>query len=187
MLPELPHLPHDQLAGCPVSAPQLGTVYAALWAGHDLGDHVVQTDAQATEKGAENGKHGPKEPRALAGHVASYTATQAAALRAVGVPLLRWRTLAGLAFSAATHAFIDLRWPVRWVLEHTGSAAFAAPQLTAGGELTIPTRFPEQARYHRQLIRVTGNVPLHGPYLADQALHHGCILIAAAIIAGGAQ
>lgn len=28
-------------------------------------------------------------------------------------------------------------------------------------------------------------LPIHGPYLADQALHHACLLVAAAILAGG--
>lgn len=181
MLHGLPHLPHDQLAGCPVT--DLGTAYAALWAGHDLGDHVVQTDAQAVGKGAPEGQHGPREPRALAGHVLSYTATQAAALRAVGVPLLRWRTLAGLAFSAASHAFIDLRWPVRWVLEHTGSRDFATGRFVVRDSLGATMR--RYARGEDAVDAAAQPVPLHGPYLADQALHHGCILIAAAIIAGG--
>lgn len=161
----------------------LGTAYAALCAGHDLGDHVVQTDWQAANKGAPEDRHGPREPRALAGHVLSYTATQAAALRAVGVPLWRGRTLAGLAFSAASHAFIDLRWPVRWVLEHTGSRDFAQ------GEFLVRDTFRDAARRFGETAASTveagtHKVPISGPYLADQALHHGCLLIAARIIAG---
>lgn len=156
--------------------PTFGTVLAALVAAHDFGDHIVQTDHQAANKA--------EDWRAMGGHVGGYTVTQLAALRVVGVRLFSWRTLAGVAFSAATHAFIDRRWPVKWLLRHTGSPNFAMPLLTAGGELTIPTRFPEQSRYYRQLIAVTGNVPIHGPYLADQALHHACLFISARIIVG---
>jgi hypothetical protein len=28
-------------------------------------------------------------------------------------------------------------------------------------------------------------LPIHGPYHADQALHHACLLVAALIITGG--
>ncbi|MFF9645903.1 hypothetical protein [Kitasatospora aureofaciens] len=34
-------------------------------------------------------------------------------------------------WSAATHAVLDRRWPVRWLLQHTGSPAFA--ELRAAG------------------------------------------------------
>lgn len=129
----------------------IGTVYAALMGGHDVGDHIVQTDHQAASKAGP----GAVAYRALAGHVGGYTLTQAAALAVVGVPLLRWRTVAGLAFSAATHAFIDRRWPVREILRRTGSPGFAALQ-----------------------------TPINGMYVSDQALHHGCLLIAARIISG---
>jgi hypothetical protein len=50
---------------------------------------------------------------------------------------------AALSWSAATHAFLDRRWPVRWLLEHTGKRGFA--NLAAAG--------------------------MNGMYLTDQALH----------------
>lgn len=132
------------------------TVLPALLVAHNVGDHIVQTDDQAAHK-ATRGVGGW---RAMAGHVGGYTATSAAALAATSaVTGVRpsWRATAlGLAFSAATHALIDRRWPVTAVLRATRSPRFA---------------------------EMTG--PLHGPYLADQALHHGCLLIAALIIAGG--
>ncbi|MGW1365110.1 hypothetical protein ACWCQP_48025 [Streptomyces chartreusis] len=61
---------------------------------------------------------------------------------------------AGFAWSAATHAVLDRRWPVRWLLQHTGSPVFAD-------------------------LRSTG---LNGLYLADQALHSGVLLISALLI-----
>jgi hypothetical protein len=133
------------------SGVSVGTVYAALMGGHDVGDHVVQTDHQAASKAGR----GAAAYRALAGHVGGYTVTQVVALALVGVPLLRWRTVAGLAFSAGTHAFIDRRWPVRALLRLTRSPAFAELQ-----------------------------TPINGMYVSDQALHHGCLLVAARIIAG---
>lgn len=128
-----------------------GSTLAVLWAAHNLGDHVIQTDHQAAHK-----THSWK---AMTGHVGSYTATQVAAL--LGLRTLTggrggWRRLAaGVAFSAATHAFLDRRWPVTRLLAATGSAAFA--------ERTDP---------------------ICGSYLADQALHHACLAVSAALITG---
>lgn len=135
----------------------LATVFVALYVGHMLGDHVVQTDHQATNK-AKPGWFGY---RALAGHVLGYTATQFVALLAAdlvagGLPLLG--VAAALLFSGATHGFIDRRWPVQWVCRHTGSPNFAA--LATGG--------------------------VNGPYLVDQSLHIGCLFVAALIVAGAA-
>lgn len=131
------------------------------------GDHISQTDHQAAHKAkATHGDDCADDCRidhpiaswhAMAGHVGGYTATCAVALavlRPIGVrPSLR-RVLAGLAFSAATHAVIDRRWPVRMVLEATGSPNFAELQ-----------------------------APISGPYLADQSLHKACLFIAALIVA----
>jgi hypothetical protein len=64
----------------------------------------------------------------MAGHVATYHLVMGALLL---VPVLRdgWpvgRALIVLAVSAATHALIDRRWPVRTLLRATGSPGFAA-------------------------------------------------------------
>ena len=127
---------------------------ATLHAAHQLADHIVQTDADATAK-AEPGWHGWRH---LLAHVGTYHATALAMLvltaTAVDLPLTVTGVLAGLGFSALTHAILDRRWPVRWILEHTGSAAFAE--------------------------RMT---PICGMYLADQALHYGCLWLAALLIA----
>ncbi len=136
----------------PRRALTFAVVLPTLLVAHNVADHVVQTDRQAARKASDWA--------AMAGHVGSYTATCAAALAAVGAatgvhPSWR-RSVVGLAFSAATHAVLDRRWPVVRALELTGSPGFA--KTTA---------------------------PLHGPYLADQALHHGCLLVSALLIAGG--
>jgi hypothetical protein len=131
-------------------------VYAALYAGHQIGDHIAQTDHQAATKAAPTDLELAGRSRwplagwrSIAGHVASYLGAQAAALMLVGTiaPLTPPGVLAGLAVSGATHAVIDRRWPVLWLLRTTGSAPYAAA--------------PE------------------GRYQADQALHHAALLLAA--------
>jgi uncharacterized protein DUF3307 len=95
------------------------TVFLALLASHLLGDWVVQTDEQAANKTRAWG--------ALLGHVARYHLVMGGLLL---IPVLRdswplWRALLTLAVSAASHAFIDRRWPVRRLLVAVGSPGFA--------------------------------------------------------------
>jgi hypothetical protein len=122
---------------------------------HDLADHVVQTDRQA------NGKAGPgwAGARAMAGHVGGYHLVQLLALlalRLLGVRPSWRRTAAAVSVSAGTHALLDRRWPVQAILRATRSPGFAGM-----------------------------TTPLHGGYLADQALHHGVLVVCAAVLAGG--
>lgn len=138
-----------------MTAAVVAVAFAALYAGHTVGDHVVQTDWQAATKA---GKGWPAF-RGMAGHIVGYGTTQAVALGALalaGVPLGVAGVVAGLAFSMATHAFIDRRWPVQWILRRTGSANFAG--LAGHG--------------------------LNGAYLTDQALHVGCLYVSALIVGG---
>lgn len=125
-------------------------ILPTLWAAHNVGDHVVQTDHQAMCK--------TYDWRAMVGHVAGYQGAQAVATGAVlaltGLRCNRWGLLAGTVVSAGTHAFIDLRWPVRKLLWATRSEGFAEMRS-----------------------------PIFGMYQADQALHHGCLLVAALAMA----
>lgn len=125
-------------------------VYALLRAGADLGDHWVQTHRQACTK-ALPGAPGHK---ALARHVATYTATQAAALlagnRLLGLRLRPRSMAAALALSAGTHYLIDRRWPIQRLAGAIGKAGF----YELGG-------------------------PLGGAYLLDQAAHHAAEAVAA--------
>lgn len=83
-------------------------------AGHFIGDWIVQTDWQAANKA--------KLWRADLEHVATYSV----ALAACCVWALHdWRLAVLLGVSAVTHAIIDRRWPVRWLLSHTGSERFS--------------------------------------------------------------
>jgi Protein of unknown function (DUF3307) len=94
------------------------TVFLVLLAGHLLGDWVTQTDWQATTK--------TRSWPALAAHVTSYHLLMGTLL----LPVLRdgWpasKALLTLTVSAATHAVIDRRWPVRALLRVTASPNFA--------------------------------------------------------------
>ncbi|MDG6101608.1 DUF3307 domain-containing protein [Dactylosporangium aurantiacum] len=126
-----------------------------LLVGHSLGDHVAQTDRQASHKAGPGGAGW----RALAGHLLTYHLTITAALlltcAALRLPLSPAGVAAGVAFSAVTHGLLDRRWPVRAVLRATGSPQFADT-----------------------------TSPVCGMYVADQALHQASLLVAALLVAG---
>ncbi|WP_217712072.1 hypothetical protein [Kitasatospora sp. NA04385] len=142
-----------------------GAVWAVLVTGHALADHVFgQTDHQAANKAAPTpaevaaGANPRRGWRACLAHVARYHLVMAVALALVRLviplPLSPVGTAAGFAWSMTTHAWLDRRWPVRWLLRHLGSAAFA--ELRAAG--------------------------MNGMYLADQALHKGALLVSAVLV-----
>jgi Protein of unknown function (DUF3307) len=92
-------------------------VFAALLAGHMLGDHPVQSDNAAAGKGH------PSNDQLAAGahpwtgwihclrHISSYLACQACALLLIGLvaPLSFRGFVAALVISGSTHAVIDRR------------------------------------------------------------------------------
>jgi len=135
-----------------------GIVFAvgllSLFAAHQIGDHVLQTDRQATAK-AGRGRAGL---RAMVGHLVAYHLTAAALLvgtgAVLGLPLSTRGLLAALGFSAITHGLLDRRWPVRAILRATGAAEFAE-----------------------------STAPVCGMYVADQALHQLALLISALLLA----
>src|SRR5690242_19908824 len=93
-------------------------VFAALYAGHEIGDHVVQSDTVMRAKAI------PSNDRLAAGanpwtgwaacthHITTYTLTQAAAVALISVvaPVSLTGVLAARLASASTHAVIDRRW-----------------------------------------------------------------------------
>jgi Protein of unknown function (DUF3307) len=139
-------LPLDVLGRCVVFAVALLVLFVA----HQVGDHVVQTDWQAEAKATRW--------RALAGHLAGYHLTAAVLLvgtdALLGLPISIRGLVAGLAFSAFTHAVLDRRWPVRAIMRATRSPQFAE-----------------------------ATVPVCGLYVADQALHQLALLVSALLIA----
>jgi hypothetical protein len=128
---------------------------AALLVGHQLGDHVGQTDHQAAHK-TERSVAGW---RAMAGHLFNYhlivTGVLLLTAFALRLPLSPRGVAAGMVFSVVTHAWLDRRWPVRALLRATHSETFA--------ETTTP---------------------VCGMYVADQALHRLALLLSALMIAG---
>jgi hypothetical protein len=133
-----------------IFAAGLATMYAA----HQVADHVLgQTDFQAANK-AKPGKVGFK---ALFGHVVSYHIVMSIMLWVTIVVLNLPVTAVGftlaMLFSAVTHAFLDRRWPVKWVLDHTRSPEFA------------------------KMLQ-----PLWGMYASDQGLHYLCLWISALLL-----
>ena len=124
-------------------AARAAVAYAALRTAAHVADHWFQTGHQAMHK-ADPGAAGH---RAMAGHVASYAGAQAVALVAANHLLdagLKPRGIAAaVVFSAATHWFIDRRWPVRKLAEAMDKQGFH----DLGG-------------------------PLGGSYILDQAAHH---------------
>lgn len=89
-------------------------VFEALLAGHLIGDWVVQTDYQAANKATSWKAHQQ--------HMLGYHVTLALA----GSLVLGWAPLLlVLAVSYATHSLIDRRWPVKRLMELTGSRPFS--------------------------------------------------------------
>lgn len=145
-----------------MSSGRFGGAYAALHAGHEVGDFWVQTNRCAQVKG----KPGRDGQLACATHVATLTATQAAflalACAATGERLDARRAVLGLAVNAVSHYVADRRAPLRWLADRFQGA-------------TGKRDFYEM-----------GDPPLaSGAHALDQAWHVGWCAIAAAIIASG--
>ena len=93
-------------------------VFPLLLAGHFVGDWIAQTDWQAANK--------MTNWRANQLHILTYHLT----LGVFVLPVWRtWGTVALFAVSWVTHGFLDRRWPVKWLLAHTGSKPFSETPL----------------------------------------------------------
>jgi hypothetical protein len=128
---------------------------ATMYSAHQVADHIFgQTDKMAAHK-ADPGRIGWSH---LLEHVLAYHIIMFAMLLITSVllslPITLLGFLSAIAFSAISHAFLDRRWPVRWILENTGSPKFA---------------------------KMTN--PICGMYLADQGLHYFCLWISAMLFA----
>lgn len=149
-----------------MSAARFAAAFAAMYAAHQAADHHVQRDRDAQVKG----QPGPAGRWAAARHVASYTATLAAALavtnRVTRAGFRPSRIALALALTASTHYLIDRREPLRRFAAATGHAGFyqlGAPRPGRDDNPTLGT----------------------GAYALDQSAHVGLLLPAAWIAAGG--
>jgi hypothetical protein len=143
----------------------LGSMFAALYAAHQVADHHVQRDRDAQAKGLP----GRAGHMACTRHVASYTATAAVALAAAHLATASrpryGRIAAGLALSAVSHYVIDRREPLKRFAVATGHAGFYALGAPRPGHDDNPS---------------LGT----GAYALDQSAHVGFLFAAALIIAG---
>lgn len=139
-----------------------GGVYAALHAGHTVGDYWIQTDRCAQVKA----KPGWDGRRACATHVATLTATQTVFLTlaaAAARERLSWRhAAAGLAVNAASHYFADRRTPLRHLADRLA--------------------FIGKGDFYR-----FGDGLASGAAHLDQAWHIGWCAVSAAIITAGSR
>lgn len=142
-------------------------VFCALYAAHSVGDHWVQTHHQALTKGG----CGRAGRLACAAHVATLTATKAAALAALalatGLALSPWAAALGLAVDALSHYWADRRTTLAALAERLGKSDFY--------RLGAPRPGHDDAPH-------LGT----GAYALDQSWHHLWLFITALIIAGGA-
>ncbi|MFD6771031.1 DUF3307 domain-containing protein [Micromonospora chalcea] len=147
-----------------MSAADLAAVFVALYAGHQLADHWVQTQHQADHKGLPGwlGRWN------CAKHVATYGATQLAALALLAlVADLRLSPItltAGMAVNLASHYIADRRTPLLRLAAATGSATFwrlGAPRPDRDDNPSLGT----------------------GAYALDQSWHVGWLFLSALIIA----
>lgn len=89
-------------------------LFPLLIAGHLIGDWIFQTDRQAQGK--------TTSWRANQAHMLTYHV----ALTALAVWAAGWFIIPIVAISWITHSIIDRRWPVIWLMRHTGSGPFAS-------------------------------------------------------------
>lgn len=145
-------------------AATFAAVFVALFVAHQVADHWVQTDQQASRKG-DPGWPGRV---ACAAHVASYTAAAVLALAVLhlvlALPLGPWPVAAGLAVSAVTHYIADRRTPLRKLAEALGQGRFYALGQPRPGRDDNPSLGC-------------------GSYALDQSFHYLFLFAAALIIA----
>lgn len=150
------------------AAAVFAAVFVALYTAHQVGDHWVQTSAQAAGKG----RRGWPGRLACARHVAGLTVVKAAALglaaAVVGLGLNPLAVAAGLGVDAAAHYWADRRFTLAALARRAGKAEF--------WHLGTPRPGHDDAPH-------LGT----GAYALDQSFHLAFVFLAALIIAGGSH
>lgn len=158
------------------TAGNAAAAYAAMRTAAHVADHWLQTGHQAAHK-ADASLDGH---RVMARHVASYAGTQALALvaadRLLGMGLKPSRIAAAVTVSAATHWFIDRRWPVLRLAEVLGKTGCQRYGRCSNDE-HHDAEFDCDTGFHGL------GGPLGGAYILDQAAHHLMEAVAAVVAA----
>ncbi len=147
------------------------TAFAALYAGHYLGDQWLQTHTQACKKSLDR-----PDAKVLEAHwncfkhVFTYTlgglVLFLGAAAWLDLPVRPGWLAAGIALNAATHYLIDLRSPLMWIARKMGRMGYIE---------------------HCQVVRPTGPErvgPGTGAFHLDQAWHFVWMFPSALLIAG---
>lgn len=149
-------------------AATFAAVFIALYAGHQVGDHWVQSSCQAACKG----RPGRAGRWACTKHVTTLTLTKALLLLPAALVLDLHLTAAGLllglAVDAGTHWWADRRTTLAWLAKVTGKGEFH--DLGAG---VVSTSTAEDGITGRHLGR--------GSYALDQSFHVLWLFVAALI------
>jgi hypothetical protein len=154
-----------------VRAATTGVAFAALYAGHYLGDQWIQTAAQACKKSLDRPDAKTLEAHwHCAKHVFNYTLSGLlmflGAAAWLNLPVRPGWLAAGIALNAITHYVVDLRSPLMWMAKKVGRMGYVE---------------------HCQVVRPTGPErvgPGTGAFHLDQAWHFIWIFFSALLIAG---
>lgn len=160
-------MPYDDL----VRAVTTAAAFAAMLAGHYIGDQWVQTSSQACKK-ALDGNGRACAVWHCAKHVITWTAVTVLFLAAAGwwlhLPLRPGWLVAGIVVNAVTHFVADLRTPLLWLGRLLGRSQYLT---------------------YAQVMRPAG-ADRYGPGTAvfelDQSWHIAWLLVAALLVAGPA-
>ncbi|MGW1347684.1 transcriptional regulator [Streptomyces sp. NPDC002409] len=154
-----------------MDAATFAAVFVALYVGHSVGDHWVQTSCQSGDKG----KPGWTGRLADARHVASLTATKLALLAPVafllGLNLSVLGLVAGLGVDAVTHWWADRRSTLARLAKALGQAEFYS--LGTAAHPAHPTQANGKPAAHLGT----------GAYALGQSFHHLWLLVASVLIA----
>ncbi|MGW1286123.1 transcriptional regulator [Streptomyces sp. NPDC002586] len=146
-----------------MDAATFAAVFIALYVGHSVGDHWVQTSHQSSHKGCP----GWVGRLADARHIATLTLTKLAVLiptaALLGLHLSALGIVAGFTVDAVSHWWADRRTTLAWLAKVTGKGEFyrlGAPRAGHDDNPHIGT----------------------GAYALDQSFHHLWLLVAALIV-----
>ncbi|TXL86884.1 transcriptional regulator [Streptomyces sp. IB2014 016-6] len=154
-----------------VTGATFAAVFIALYVGHSVGDHWVQSSCQAADKG----KPGWVGRLADARHVLGLTLTKIILLLPVVLLLdLHVSTLGlilGFTVDAVTHWWADRRSTLAWLARITGKSEFYS--------LGTPAHPASPATAGGGYAPTLGT----GAYALDQSFHHVWLLVGSLIIA----